>query len=146
MPRPIPETVPQDIAEIIRSNPKWGDLKGFAESEGMTTSTVYSFFFYSKHRHLMILHRLGRVTKTNADVVYEVLTIPNVVNRKAAFKALYKNADIKSLGEVSEVAEISSATLRRYLTGSPPDSLVTCKAIGSKLGLGLRGLAESYSD
>lgn len=143
MPRPIPDTVPQDIAEIIRSNPKWGDLASFAKAEGLTQSAIYSVFLYSKHRPLHILDSLGKSTKTSADKVYAVLSMANVDRRKEAFERMYKTAGFKNLTDFSKDAGIAETTIRRYLDAArPPKAMATYHHIGNRLEISLQEFAN----
>lgn len=144
MPRPIPQSVPDDIAEMIRSNPKWGDLTGFAKQENIPISSVYSVFLYSKYEPLKLLERMSQSSEVSLDRMYEILAIPNTDKRKSAFRNLYQAAGYKTLAEYCDAARVAETTVRTYLDrAKPPRSLATYHRIVSRLGISLDEFATN---
>ena len=143
MSAPIPETVPQEIADKIRSNQDWGSLVGFAKACGFTRSEVYSIFLYGKYEPLKRLSALALACKTTPDKIYEILCIHDVDARKLEFEKLHKKDGLESWLDVAKVSGVSDETLRRYLAlARPPKTMATYDKIGKSLGITLQAFAK----
>lgn len=143
MPRPIPETVPEDIANIIRSNEEWGDLAGFGKAIGLERSAIYSMFLYGKFKPLEFLYNLGVATESTADQVYAILTIRDIDKRKAAFEKLYKDAGFSSISELTKSIKVCDDTVYKHLNDVRPSRyFFKYVVVGGSLDFSLHELAQ----
>lgn len=115
MSRPLSDTIPDEIAEIIRSNSDWGDLTRFAEKEGLKRSTVYNLVVYRKNKNLLKLYQLATVLDTTVDHLYRLLLVRNIAERKASFLLLMAKIGIDNFRTLANQSRFNEQTIYRYL-------------------------------
>lgn len=145
--RPIPNTVPDEIAELIYK--EWGDMKAFASAIGEPYSSVHSVLCRRNRlkaaEQLINLSEIGLAgslsPSTSADDLAEMMLIPDLKERALRLDKVL-NGMSRNLWSVK--AGIANGYFRSRLTYLDQSQLSTLMAIVEGLRLSLRQFYHIY--
>lgn len=143
MPRDIPESVPDQIRDLIYGT--WGDMKSFASSCGLKYTTVHSILSRSEHRILRNLKRIAKSLSVSEDDLADILLSTPIDARKSAIKELAVKQGMSSLSDIARGAEMSPQDFNTFLTSELTQLKSLC-TVTRQLGLDLKRFRKAYTE